>query len=432
VFATQRDRRSFVEACLERSHPAPLDVTVDADRSGQIHPGCTCDTEDRGKLLPSESNPCEWHFQFEPLAETKHSNRIHALDIDFRGKITPTIGGGPFVFSVNFDGRAKLALGSCRFFTSSFPKLVALTWKNETLQAANHLFCIPPFLPTLRSLTYVGTWGPLVAQVNNLTFFAFGGRFEKISAETLRLFILNNRFLESLDTGYLDVIGHPKGPPVHLLHLRSLSVGLPILKLSTLVRVPALRQLSSLQISSMNEGVYTLSATGDGITLIIKCFSHHFTGTWEDLTGYAKPVIRHVRIYDGPGGADHHHTTVTTTAVQLMADAQTLEVGLNYVRGWYPSFLEELRQLETVKVIRFEVSGEMEPFVDGGGIHEGWVNSGLDFIENLVKDRFYRGLPFSAVERMVVSESERANREQDYVWRCLYDGRNLGQYVRPA
>ena len=70
----------------------------------------------QGRLLPNESNSCEWHFQFELLAETRHFNRIHALDIEFDGDWGP------------ITERAWLALG---IFTSTFPKLVTLTWKNE-------------------------------------------------------------------------------------------------------------------------------------------------------------------------------------------------------------------------------------------------------------------------------------------------------------
>jgi len=113
----------------------------------------------QGRLLLNESNPCEWHFQFELLAETRHSNRIHALDIEFDG------GWGPIT------ERARLALGSCRFYTPTFPKLVTFTWKNEGVAHADYLFSIPPFVPTLRSLNYVGDWNSLVTQVNNLTSF---------------------------------------------------------------------------------------------------------------------------------------------------------------------------------------------------------------------------------------------------------------------
>ena len=246
VYITKEDRRSFIETCLERSHPVALEVTVEAGRLGRTNPGCTCD--EGGKLMPNEKNPCEWHFQFEPLAETKHSDRIRALDINFDGEWVHPL------------GRTRLALGSCRFFTSSFPRLVTLTWKNEVTNHTDHLFAHPPFVPTLRSLTYMGGWSSLIAQVNNLTSFVFDSdsRPWGTGTETFRLFIRNNRSLESLYLKWVDFEGDPKGPPVQLLNLKSLSVGLPVKKLSTIIRVPAFQRLSSIQISSEEAEIYTI------------------------------------------------------------------------------------------------------------------------------------------------------------------------------
>jgi len=119
-----------------------------------------------------------------------------------------------------------------------------------------------------------------------------------------------------------------------------------------------------------------------------------------------------------------------------MMDAQTLEVGFNYLTGWYSSFWEDLKQLGTqLKTIRFEVSGDMEPCPAYDCIHDDFDCAMWDTIEDLVKYRFNQGRPFSAVERLVVSEKgekERENRLQAYVWRCFYGIRKLGQYVRPV
>ncbi|KAF9644890.1 hypothetical protein BDM02DRAFT_829537 [Thelephora ganbajun] len=420
VFITHKDRRSFIEACLERSQSVALDVTVEASRRGRVRPDCTCDSGGRGRLIPSERIPCEWHFQFEPLAETKHSNRIRALDINFDGEWAPS------------TERVRFALGSCRFFTSSFPQLVTLTWKNEETNHADHIFSVPPFLPTLRSLTYMGGWSSLITQVNNLTSFVFDGdaRPWGTSAEAFRLFMRNNRSLESLHLRWIDFEGEAKGPPANLSNLKSFNIGLPVKKLSTIIRVPAFQRLSSLRISSEDAETYTIFATGDGITFTAECFLRDFAETWEDLTGYAKPVIRHVRLYDGPDFVDHCCSD-NTTVVLLMMDAQTLEVGCNYLMGWYTSFWEDLKQLGAqLKTIRFEVSGDMEPCPDDGFMHEDWDDEIWDSIEDLVKYRFDRGRPFSTIERLVVSESERENRLQAYVWRCFYGSRKLGQYVR--
>jgi len=427
VFITQEGRRSFVEACLERSQPAMLDVTVEARRLSKSHPNCTCDKGARERLLPNESNPCEWHFQFELLAETKHSNRIRALDIEFDG--------GDWV---PITGRARLALGGCRFFTSTFPKLNTLTWKNEGTTHADHLFSTPPFVPTLRSLTYVGGWNSLITQVNKLTSFSFSFDFDSgpwnINTEAFRLLMYNNRSLESLDLKWVNLEGDPKGPPVHLLNLKSLTIDRPPKRFSDTIRIPAFQRLSSLRISLKEDDVYRLSAAGDEITMTTECVLSDFAETWEELTGYAKPVIRHIRLYDGPESVDHYYYGNNSTFVLLMMNVQTLEVGFNYLTGWYGSFWEDLKQLGTqLKTIRFEVSGDMEPCSDYGCIYDDFDCEMWDNIEDLVKYRFDQGRPFSAVERLVVSESEtRENRMQAYVWRCFYGTHKLGQYVRPV
>ena len=241
----------------------------------------------------------------------------------------------------------------------------------------------------------------------------------------------NNRSLVSLSLDIDTFEGDSKGPPVHLSNLESLTVYLPVnKKLSTIFRVPALQRLSSLRISSEDADMYTMSATGDRIALTAKCSPRDFAETWEDLTGYAKPVIRHIRLYDGPEEVDHYCLD-NNTIVLLMVDAQTLEVGFNYMSGWYRGFWGELKQLGTqLKTVRFEVSGEMEPCMDDDDWDiddEVWDN-----IEDLVKYRSDQGRPFSTVERLVVSESERENRMQDYAWRCFYGCRKIGQYVRRA
>jgi len=419
IFVTQKDHRSFVEVCLQRSHPASLDVTMDAADMAWTRPGCTCDKDDRGRLLPDERNPCEWHFQFESLAEPKHSNRIRTLDINFDGGWIPATEG------------ARVALGSCRFFTLSFPRLATLRWENESTKYANHLFSTTPFPPTLRSLTYVGAWSSFIMPVNNLTSFIFESDcgLEGISVELVRLFVLNNRSLESLEFKFADFDGDSEGPPVHLLNLKSLSIGLAYRELSTIIRVPAFRRLSSLRISSLDSISYTLDATGDGIAFSAKCFASDFAGTWEDFTGYARPAIHHIRLDDGPVVDGDHDITF----VSVLLDAHTLETGNTYFPFWYDGFfLDDLKKLgPQFKTIRFAVPEELEPFEESDE-YEGCGGFFLDKIEELVKYRFEQGRPFSVVERMVVGGSERTNRQEDYVWRSFYGSRKLSRYVRPV
>lgn len=420
IFVTQKDRRSFVEACLERSHPAPLDVTVDVGEKAWTRPGCTCEKDGRKRLLPNEANPCEWHFQFESLAKPKHSNRIRALDIDLDGEWTVV------------EKRERFALGGCRFFASSFPKLTTLGWKDEETDYANYLFSTPPFPPTLRSLTYVGAWSPLIAPVNNLTSFTFEGDcgLEGTNLEVVRLFLSNNRSLESLEFNYADFEGDPKGPPVHLPNLKSLSIGITYKGLWTIIRVPALGRLSSLRVSLQQDVcVYTLHATGEGIAFSARCFAREFGETWEDFTGYVKPIIHHIRLEDGPVVDDcSDHITFRP----LLSDVRTLEIGNGYFPLWYRGFLHDLKQLgPQLKVIRFAISEDLEPF-RGDDQYELFGGFFLDQIEELVRFRFEKGQPFSVVERMRIGGNERANRQRDYVWRCFYGSRKLGRYVCPV
>ena len=399
-----------------------LDVTMDASRMGSIRPDCTCDKGGRGRLLPNESDPCEWHFKFESLAENKHLNRIRALDIDFDGVWVPRAGRAE---------KARLALGSCRFFTSSFPQLTTLTWKNESVGYADHLFSTSPFVPTLRSLTYVGPWNNFIAPVSNLTTFAYEGDpgSDTTDLEDVRLFLLNNLSLESLDLKYVDFDGDSAGPPVHLSNLRSLSIGLADKKLSNIIRAPALQHISSLRIGSDEVDCVTIYATGDGITFSARCFPQNLLTTWEDFTGYARPTVRCIHLEDSGLWVEFYGDI---TFVSVLLDAHTLEIGEGCFPFWYDGFLDDLKQLgPQLKTIRFAISDELEPFPEDGDEPGSWDDELLDSIEDLVRYRFSQGRPFSAVERLATSGNDRTNREQDFIWRCFYNGRELSKYVQP-
>ena len=422
--------------CLERSHPVTLEVTVDASEEGLAHPRgasgergarprCTCDPDCRGRLLPNERDPCEWHFQFESLAQNEYSKRVRTLNIHFDEKYIPS------------TERKRLALGSCRFFTLSFPNLTSLGWEDNTTEHGNHIFSTPPFPPTLRSLSFQGSLVGPATQVSNLISFTFGNLETATSIETIRVFILNNRSLESLSftPGYcFGLEGTSKGPPVNLFNLKSFRVDHSPKIVSTIIRIPALQRLSSLRISPGDEedfDKFILHATGDGITLSTKSNLGDIAKVWNDLTGYARPTIRHVHLHSdvdddlGTGGT-------ASTVVSLLLDAHTLEIGYGYFPHWYDGFLSDLKQLAgpRLKTIRFGISDTQEPFRSREEEYEDWGGYLLDPIEELVKYRCEQGQPFSVVERMVVSGSERSNRQQDYVWRCFYGSRELSQYVR--
>ena len=426
IFATQYNRRNFIEMCLERSQAVALDVTVDASKRVRAHKECTCDKDERRRLLPNENIPCEWHFTFELLATPEHSGRIRTLNIDFRG--------GSYYDPIPRVETSELALGACRFFSLSFPQLTTLGWADPGTDDVGYIFSISPFTPTLRRLSLSGYWDGVLTQLSNLTSFTFEYDDDWISAEAFRLFMSNNRSLESLS---LDVFGFEddsKGPPIDLLNLKSLSVSSCSHILSTIIRVPALQHLSSLRITldGFVDGI-TLDATGDRITLSVETTLRNVAGAWQDLAGYTRPVIRHVRFCDYPEPArSYSGSSRGRVVIPLLADAHTLEVGRDYLPFFYATFLDDLKQLgPQLKIIRFEVWQEMEPCRDGDE-YEAWGGNALDQIEDLVKYRFEQGRPFAVVERMVVSENERSNRLQDHVWRCFYGSRKLSQYVLPA
>jgi len=411
--------------CLERSQPVTLEVTVDAREEGWPHPRCTCSRDTRARLVPNESNPCEWHFQFESLAEAEHWKRIHKLNIHFDG----------VYWLANQGQRKLLTLGSCRFFTLSFPHLTNLKWEEEDTEHGNYIFCVPPFPPTLRFLSFRGSWDGSVTRVNNLVSFTFENHYEdKINVETLRLFISNNRSLESLSLKWADFEGTSRGPPVSLFKLKSFSIDFHAKVLSTIIRIPALQRLFSIRISrDEHEEEFTLRATGDGITLSTKSDLSNIAEVWQDLTGYVRPTIRHIRLYDDWDNGEHHQGGDGITVASLLTDVYTLEIGKNYWASWYNGFMADLKDLgPELKTIRFEISDEHEPFQGRGDEYYDEGGELLDQIEELVKHRFEQGRPFSAVERLVVGGSERINRQQDYVWRCFYGSRKLGRYVVPV
>lgn len=287
---------------------------------------------------------------------------------------------------------------------------------------------------------------------------------EGISTEAVQLFMLNNLSLESLVLWCIDFRGDPKGPPAHLLNLKSLRLFLVGEGLSTIICVPAFRCLSLLQISPDEDDTHTLDATGDGITFSAQGFKEDLAGTWEPFAGYARPTICHIRL---EGGLEEFNCLdCNIQFVSTFLDAHTLEIWGDYWPLSYDVVLDGLKQLgPQLKVIRFAISdaemkyeeceeceerGEHEECEECEERKKSEVHGLLDQIEDLVKYRFQQGQPFSAVERSLVkyrfqpgqpfSRVERllvcgsgpANEQQDGRWRRFYDKRGLGQYVLPV
>ena len=419
IFATVNDCRSFVEMCLKRSGSVPLEVTVDITSRAEYHPTCTCEADGRSRLISDEVDPCERHFVFESLAEKKHSKRIKALEILFDDSHFP-------------DG-GELALGGCRFFNSPLPQLIHLKWTDVETPYAVHLFPAPPFPPTLRSLSFEGYWFDQVPSIKNLTSLSFTLYQGCISAETFRAFILNNISLETLSLGdpYFD--GSPNGPPVNLLNLKSLTVGRTFYDLSTIFRIPAIQRSSSLLVSftNINYARFKICASGDGFSFAFHGDLTDILRSWHNFTRDAAPTILHVRLENLASDVDEYMCgDETVTATSLFADAHTLEIGYGFMLYCYKNFLDDLEELgPQLKTIRFEVREESEPF-EGSDNYWDWDGELFHAIVDLVVYRSQQGRPFSLVERMVVSEGERVNRQQEFVWRCFYSDRSLDHYVQ--
>jgi len=133
--------------------------------------------------MPNGRYPCEWHFQFGPLAGTERSRSI-----------------------LTGNGHLRWRERGSRWEAVGFSPRPSLAWRNEGTNHADHLFSTLPFVPNLRSLTYVGGWSSLIAQVTNLTSFFFDSdsRPWGTNTEAFRLFMRGNRSLESLHLKWID------------------------------------------------------------------------------------------------------------------------------------------------------------------------------------------------------------------------------------
>ena len=419
--------------------------------------GCSCDKDEYGMLLPSERSPCEWHFLFELLAHPSNSERIEVLRTDSSSKVLVHPGVSTRALFDDFSSRIfslpcaferypgssthfsyhrftpSLKLENCKFFHSTFPRLTTLTWKDDGTKYAHRLFSAPDCLSALQSMTFEGYWHNSLSlpQLNNLTSFAIKRLIWTLNAEDFRLFLSENQSLVSLEVS-IDIRGETSGPPVDLLELKSLSIDSSAEALSTIAHIPAFKRLSVLKISleDGSDDLYTLRATGDGISLLVKSKTPKVPEDWQHLVGYTGPTIRHVRAHDQlrmdmtPPSCES-----CTKITPLMVNAHTAEFGLSYLGCWGDELWNELRLLKVLKTIRFEVWEEIPPYGepdDSDDESDGYL---WDKIADLVEHFFKEGRPLHAIERMVVSEDEEANRIQDDLWRQFIDGRNVTKYL---
>jgi len=418
IFATHKERRSFVEMCLARSQPLPLEVTVDTSHTGQVSAECSCNEDGLGVVLPNGMIPCEWHFVFEPLAHLKNSKRIQVLNTNS----SVAMGSKLFEF------------GRCRFFSSPLPQLTRLTWKDDGTMDSHSLFHDPFYLPNLSSMIFEGRWHRSLSRVHNLSSFTIRNLTWRVDAEAFRLFISNNRSLESLEIA-IELQGGTEGPAIDLLNLKSLTVNCRPMALLNIIRVPAFERLSSLRVSLEDElgDLHTLRATGDGISLSAKSWAYYVAEDWQYLTEYARPTIHHVRFYDKQPTDFPPYGFSPMVITTLMADAQTVEMGMSYSGCKSNTLWAELKQLgPQLKVIRFEISEELDPLGGSNDLSPFLDDKVLERIADLVEYRLKEGRPFSTVERMVGSEDEWVDLQQDRVWRSFYEDRRIGEYLASA
>ena len=421
IFATQGDRRGFVEACLERSHAAPLEVTVDARSYGPAHQSCTCVKGEVLELIHNKADPCERHFVFESLVDPRHSGRIHTLNV--------VLDDGMFVSD---EGLVSLELNNCRFFQLRHLQLTNLEWEDLGQQWDSFLPYSGFFPPTLRSLSFRGFYGhDKLTNVKNLTSLTFDNDAEKMNAEGFRTFMLNNQSLETLSLGCIKLEGGPDGPPVTLSKLKSFSIYYSEVysegTISAIFRVPALQRLSSLSAfmttEEDNRVWLTLCATGEDIMFTLKCDPECIQEAWQDLVEYAEPIIQRVRLEHWEGDDFN-----SVWSIIWFAGAHTLEICRSLPCPSHGFWWRHMRQLgPQLKNIRFEM-----PLPEETGLfqdNDPRVEMLFQAIEDLVVDSFKQGRPFSSVERMAVGESEQVKRQQGLIWRRFYDGRHLDQYI---
>lgn len=432
-----------------------LEVTVDINDKLRVPKGCSCKNDGWGKLLPNQQSPCEWHFSFELLAQPSVAERITLLRISSSSQVlTPPSISRSFTesswfhfsslyFHPSFSASAfqysswtpKLELTKCQFFLSTFQRLTTLVWDDEATKYARLFFSAPDALPELKSVTFEGRWHESLSlsRVANLTSFTIKRYLYTLNAEEFRLFLSNNTSLVSLEAS-IDIRGHTEGDPVVLPNLKSLSVDCDPEALSTILQVPAFQRLSTIWVSTKDgrDDLYTIHATGEEVSLSAEAKALKVQDGWRSLTGHAKPTIHRVRVHD-----THPEIFPSRDSwkefTPLMADARTVDLGLTYLAVWEDGLWDELKQLRELRVIRFEILEEMNPFGEPCDPDEdlGDLNLLWDKIADLAEQRFRNGQPLQAVERIVVSEDEEIDRLQDVLWERFLEGRGVRNYFAP-
>ena len=427
IFATRKDRRSFVKTCLDRSQPLLVEATVEFVNSVEVDAGCKCGRDEDGMLL-STANTCEWHFEFGPLSRPANSKRIKVLNADTT--IPPSL---------------RHRHGSFRFLNSSLPQLTTFKWIDER-GGDKRLSLDPRSLLNLRSVSFEGHWNRSFTRLKNLTSLSLKDLDSSRDAEEFRLFILQNRTLTSLQLS-IRIKGSTKGPPVDLLNLKFLRITRCTKAVAAIFRVPALKHLSSLRISGE-----AIDATGGGISFYMESPSNCLLEDWRNLTQDSPPTLRHVRADGEPVECMSLDPDSQAMVSTFMRDADTLEIGLYYSGWWNGGLWDELKLLgPQLRTLRLEAIKHVAPLDDtipsdpyvpkkkGEGFERNRVrpcairdNYVFDMVAELAERRLREGYPLSSVERMIVNDDEEENRLLDHVWGWLYHDRGIEKYLAHA
>lgn len=416
------DNRDFIELFLERSRDQPLQVVVHVSNLVLDHPGCTC-LRDGSEVVHVSAPPCRWHFVYESLVEKKHSSRIHTLKLHFSSTHSSEI---------LCDKRmVRVRLRSCEFLRLSLPRLRDLTCIPSTSSILTISFPVA-LIPKPASPTSLATLrlekcriDDKIMSTTGLTSLSLEAAI--VASETLRAFLMVNESIQSL-TLSVELKGDTAGPPAELPQLKHFELVSrhSHARLHSVVRIRAIQHLASILIM----GSTRVHATGNsGFTFVwrspLRCFSDFLGCIPQD----ARPTIGKVILYKINTRDSQTAADLMRMLSSFMSDAHTLEVRILCARRLGGDLLRDVVEaLPQLKTIRFEVTEGMDASDDGGYGRDQQI---LYLIENLAKRRFEQGMPFSAIERMVIGSDEDAV-ELDWIWGEFYDSRRIGRYVVSA
>ena len=432
----KNDHKDFVAACLERSQEIPLAVRLDL-KHGDYHqyPNCTCIRRDWSSgTLFNECYPCRYHTTIHPLLEGVHLKRIRTLDAHLT--LLDNADDDP-------DEGFKNAPDNLRLFVVPLPVLESLNFRVDHkfddvvthLEFPEVLFFwgfSPP--TTLRHLALRGCYGGPVLDLRNLTSFELAGvpeAFDPIVLDehTFLPFISGNPSLVSLSLSHCsfpDRAQLSQVTPVELPELKTIRlIGIDGLSsFSGLIHIPALKNLSSLWISTQRDPICSYDdflvrvESLNGFSLSYDSPNcHEAASDWFGVTDNVDPSPAFVRfergdlgrVREGGGGI---------SPLALFSSAKVLEIAASFAGPWYHDFWGDLEKVgPQLATLRLEVIEGMEPAVS-------------KLVERLARARFNKGMPLTTLERMTFEETKEEDEEKaKRLWEEFRAGLSIGQYL---